>query len=288
MSVNKTHIPYIEFYITNVCNLACAGCNRFNNYYFKGFQKWQDYAAIYQSWSQRLKFGSIAILGGEPMLNPDFLQWVDGITALWPNTHARIISNGFRLPYNKSLYQRLIGNKNLSLWVGIHNKQHKKTIIDNIKEFTVAPHTVVFNTENPYQQFLTITDKNGVKIIAEYNWWFHQGSIVVDNNQLSLHQSNVKKAHTICHMKTCHHFVRGKLYKCGVVAVLPEFEQQHKLNLSPADHKLLHSYKPLEITNSDQEVQTFVDNLKNPIDQCRFCPEQYNGNQIWSQLKNHV
>ena len=39
----RTFIPNIEFYITNVCNIACPQCNRFNNWNFKGHQIWKDY-----------------------------------------------------------------------------------------------------------------------------------------------------------------------------------------------------------------------------------------------------
>ena len=45
-------LNYMEFYITNVCNLTCTGCNRFNNYKFKGFQRWADYKEEYTQWSK--------------------------------------------------------------------------------------------------------------------------------------------------------------------------------------------------------------------------------------------
>lgn len=86
-------------------------------------------------------------------------------------------------------------------------------------------------------------------------------------------------------MKTCHHFIRGKLYKCGVAAVLPEFDQQHQLTLSPEDHKLLHSYRPLSIEDSKAE---FISKLTDPIAQCKFCPEQYNGEQIYAKQKKEL
>jgi hypothetical protein len=38
----KYHLSYAEFYITHVCNLNCPDCNRFNNYAFKGHQRWDD------------------------------------------------------------------------------------------------------------------------------------------------------------------------------------------------------------------------------------------------------
>jgi hypothetical protein len=53
--MSKLHISYAEFYIINVCNLACAACNRFNNYNFTGYQHWSDYADIYQKFGEYLK-----------------------------------------------------------------------------------------------------------------------------------------------------------------------------------------------------------------------------------------
>ena len=42
-----THrLNYAEFYITNVCNLNCTECNRFNNYHFSGHQRWDDYSDV--------------------------------------------------------------------------------------------------------------------------------------------------------------------------------------------------------------------------------------------------
>jgi hypothetical protein len=179
-------------------------------------------------------------------------------------------------------------NRNIELWVGIHNKQHKQEIVQKVKDFTQGPHTVSFNRDNFYQQYMIITDINGVQIKIEYNWWFHQGAIVKQDGTLSLHQSDVAKAHDICHMKTCHHFIRGELYKCGVVAVLPEFDKQHRLALNESDRQLMSGYRPLQISDSLDTKQQFVSNLNKPIDQCRFCPEVYDGEQIYAQHKRDL
>ena len=34
------------------------------------------------------------------------------------------------------------------------------------------------------------------------------------------------------------------------------------------------------------DLVEFIDNLNMPIEQCRFCPEKYNGTQIFTELKN--
>lgn len=284
----KHKIQYAEFYITNVCNLACPGCNRFNNYQFRGYQKWKDHAEIYSRWAQEVDIGSIGLLGGEPLLTPDAMEWIHGIDNLWPNKSFKIVTNGFYLNKVRGLYDFLRTHPNVKIWVGIHNKCHKPEIMEEIEKFLVGPLTHEFNNDHKYQQFLMITDANGVKIKVEFNWWFHQGSIKTDNGVRTLHQSDPKKAHNICHMKTCHHFIRGKLYKCGVVALLPEFDKQHPLSLSAEDRDLMESYRPLTLDDSYDKKSQFIRDLPNQIDQCRFCPEEYYGDMIYAAKKKDI
>ena len=288
---NKFHLPTVEFYITNVCNLACEGCNRFNNYKFTGYQKWNDLKEIYAAWANEIKINHISILGGEPLLNPDFMQWISGIRDLWPNAVLRVTTNGYRINMVKGLYQFLREHqKNTYISVGIHNKLHKKLIVDKVKNFLQSPVKVEFDGQNPYQQFLTITDKNNISIKVEYNWWFHQGALIKDPDsmQFTLHQSDVIKAHEICHSKYCHHFMDGKLYKCGAVALFPEFEKQHKINLSSDDYQLMHKYQPLAINDNPEVKELFLKHIRDPIPQCRFCPEEYHGKQIFAQEKKKI
>lgn len=278
----------VEFYITNVCNLSCQGCNRFNNYKFSGFQRWNDFKDVYADWADQILPSSIGILGGEPLLNPDYMQWVSGIRQLWPNTPVGTVTNGYRLNQVKGLYDFILENKNNTfLSVGIHNKKSKPLIMSNIKKFLIGPLDYKFNNDNIYHQYMFITDSNGVQIKVEYNWWFHQGALIRDPelNTFTLHSSDVKKAHDICHSKYCHHFMNGKLYKCGAVALFPEFAQQHKMILSAEDQTLMMNYKPLEITDSYEHKKQFIANLSQAIPQCRFCPEQYQGEQIYAEEK---
>ena len=76
MIPNRIKIPKVEFYITNICNLTCEDCNRFNNHDFKGWQAWDDFKETYQQWSQYVELDQVVILGGEPLLNPTFIDWI--------------------------------------------------------------------------------------------------------------------------------------------------------------------------------------------------------------------
>ena len=89
-------------------------------------------------------------------------------------------------------------------------------------------------------------------------------------------------------MKTCHHFIRGKLYKCGVVALLPEFDKQHSLLLPDHDRNILENYQPLQIDDDTDTKLSFVKKLSDPISQCKFCPEVYHGEQIFAIEKRDL
>ena len=93
----KPTLKYSEMYITNVCNYSCTHCQSFNNYAFKGHQRWDDYKDEYELLSKKLDIGIIQLMGGEPTLNPDFNKWLKGISNLWPTAKLQISTNGSTL-----------------------------------------------------------------------------------------------------------------------------------------------------------------------------------------------
>ena len=104
----------------------------------------------------------------------------------------------------------------------------------------------------------------------------------------TLYNSDPKKAHDICHSKYCYHFNNGNLYKCGQVDLFKDIDKQFNLILSDEDRELLYSYKPAAIDMTDLELQQFLNNLPNQLDQCKFCPESYNIKEIKSATKNKI
>jgi organic radical activating enzyme len=133
-------LPYSEFYITNVCNLNCPNCNRFNNYAFTGHQNWNDHADLYQQWSKIINLKEIGILGGEPMLNPSFMDWVKGILELWPTAEKiSIITNGTQLDRWSELYQMLVDFPQLKLDVSFHGVAQKEVVMADLTTFLKGP-----------------------------------------------------------------------------------------------------------------------------------------------------
>lgn len=146
----KFYLDLGEFYITNVCNFDCPGCNRFNNYAFTGSQKWTDYAEIYRQWSNIVDLGRWTILGGEPLTNPTHLDWLRGISALWPNSSGAFLTNGHYLKeHNRELYDIICAtNGKVKLDIGLHNIDRRDVVLSTVYKWLRGKITVRREPEN--------------------------------------------------------------------------------------------------------------------------------------------
>lgn len=282
--MSKIKITKVEFYITNVCNLTCENCNRYNNFHFKGWQDWQDYQQIYQRWSELLDIHQPVIMGGEPLLNPTVCDWSKQISLLF-NKPVQILSNGTRINYVPKLYETL---QRGNVWIGvtIHNINKMQQIMVDVEKFLIPPIQKIEGAEqNRFGAPYCYIDANNVSIPFWITDNFLQSAILKDTDgRLGLHDSDPNSAHDICGFAQgkSYHFVNGALYKCGPVALLPEFDRQFNLKLSYEDRLLLNSYQPLTLENFDSYHEEFFKNLNNPLPQCKFCPSYGGGGKIYA------
>lgn len=331
-------LNYSEFYITNVCNLNCTNCNRFNNYAFSGHYHWADYADQYQQWAKLINIKHIGILGGEPFLNPEIFEWVDGIADLWPNSKLRIITNGTQLQRYPDLYDRLLKHRGrVIIELNNHDCDSQTKVFEEIENILQKPVEIKRINNSPeswsttYQNIRDISwpdcdsieqfdqlplkiqhelremhgidpvkwiaenydtvfvDSNGITIHHRPAWSFNECTVRYDpkNNGLSLHDSDPDKAMSVCYFKTCHHFIKGRLYKCGPVGILPEFIQQFPVQVTAKQQALIDSYEPADVTWTSDQLDKFIDNLvqAKSIDQCALCPETFTPQQFSAGTK---
>jgi organic radical activating enzyme len=285
----KEQLNYAEINITNVCNYSCAHCQSLNNYAFKGHQQWNAYKNEYQKLSEKLDIAQIQIIGGEPTLNPDFDKWVKGISELWPNSKLQIATNGSKLDkITNEIYQILLMHKG-TLWITCHDiilydsfLDFSRTFLDEIVSDTYSNDDWKTDYEksktDPSIKLKTVSrkliDKNGVEVILDWSQSFVPSVVELVDQQLTMkYNSDPVQAHNICYFKTCHQINKGKLYKCPLVSVLPDFLNQFNVVMSDSDSKIAHSYNPASST--DTNFVEFVNNINNSIPQCKFCPSNY-------------
>ena len=259
---NKPIIKYSEFYITNVCNLTCQGCNRFNNFNFKGRHEFDK--KLYQPWANKVDLKKFCILGGEPTLHPKLKDWMIGLAELWPNANKYITTNGTYWP---SWIEKVAKKYRYTIIVNLHGETNgslNKLVLEKLKH-SFGP----LETKKQVKKMggLYLKSRLGVKLeLFKTTDGFHK-SAIKDESTLEVYDSNPEKAHKLCDMKKCHHFIDGKLWKCGVVKLLPEFLRQK--NKTP--HELFDKYSPLGHEDIDQKK--INDLTENAIDQCRFCSD---------------
>lgn len=281
--MKKHHLSYVEFYITNVCDLNCTDCNRFNNYAFKGHRFWDDVKEKYNNWSTMLSIGTIGIIGGEPLLNPDLFKWIDGIVKLWPESSIIIVTNGTRLNHTPNLYKEILKYKGkVKLEVSHHNSETWDNAFKNLELFLEkdakkeVQHNKVWSeclTEEHTHDIYRYTDFNNIQARLIPSWHFKDSSLKYENFEFSLYESNPEEAFNNCIMQTCHHMMDGKLYKCAPIGVLPDFMEQYKVTLTENQKKIIESYAPAESDWSNEKLDVFMENLitKTHIPQCSLC-----------------
>jgi len=294
--------------------LNCSRCNRFNNYAFSGHYKWNEYAEVYKSWSEKLDVGRIGILGGEPMLNPEFDVWVEEIAKLWPRASILIITNGtqfHRWPMLYKLLEKYQGRVRID--INRHDINAEAEVVRNVEQFFPGDYKKFYVNDGYYTQgpdhvkHFNFAD-NGIK----YEVWEDQTYKLAwrDHNQIFVryglantfskipieryddrvklvYWSDPTAAISICGGKESHHFLNGKLYKCNVSAILPNFIKQFDVAMTDQQKELIESYEPAEITWNNDKLTEFVEGLRQTrcIEQCRLCPDVLDAKEFQAGIK---
>ena len=237
----------IEFYITNQCNLACTNCNRFNDHDFRGHYYWEESSDAITAWSRRINAPMIVIIGGEPSLHPGLETWTLNLRRLWPDTEIMIQSNGTNVQIEKDL--QLWAKYRVGWGISVHQ------------------HSMRLALERKW---------DGITTGFFENTEFTPAAVIAQDDSFIVHRSDPVKAFNACTMRHSHTIFKGQLYKCPVMAVLPEFRTQHNVTMDHEQKQLLSQYQPLSADCSEQQLIDFVDSRDQPITQCEFCPGEFN------------
>lgn len=132
-------VPYLEFHITHQCNLHCDGCANYRNYGFKDEMKFDDHKEYLRLWSRRIYPQSFRLLGGEPSLHENMLDYIILAHSLWPAASRSLVTNGAFLHRHKEL-ENVLRATGTSLHLSFHSNDPKyldwlRPIVAHIKAF---------------------------------------------------------------------------------------------------------------------------------------------------------
>jgi hypothetical protein len=212
-----------------------------------------------------------------------------------------VLNNGTRLNNVPGLYDALAqtrsrgGPVTVHIQISLHNTNYFDELKQNIKSFLSNPkeeYGSVLGTAHAnlgYNgMYYSVRDENDVLVNVNLSNDFHTASIQpTAAGRFTLHNSDPIAAHNKCGFVQykCYHFIKGKLYKCGPVALMPEFDEQFNLDISDEDRKLLHAYTPLTPESWSWKSQRWLEHIDDPIAQCKFCPQSFTRKIIHSTVK---
>lgn len=307
----RRYIQKLEFYITNVCNLACPECNRFNNHDFRGHQRWQDYEHDYAQWARIIDVNGLVILGGEPLLNPSICDWVMGLNRCF-GREVQILTNGTRLNKTPGLYEALASYKgplHNSLGIHVHNSNDIEQTVEEVEKFLRGRVRTYHKMQVPHlrsvRQTLSLDKKptddfarTAPAFKANYTWLDENNVVVrlwISNNfsnssirvlpprqvdgkwqagGFGVYNNDPVAAHQVCGFVQWknYHMIRGRLYKCGPSVLMADFDKQNPLDISAGDREILHSYRGLSAWDDADTIDDFLQHIDDVIPQCKFCP----------------
>lgn len=209
---------------------------------------------------------------------------------LWITCHDILLYNKiveFANTFLKDIVEDCIPNiDSTENWKNSYNliKHDSWPKCDNIKQFSDLPEDIKkeftkIHRKNYNLHLKTVPrmliDKNGVEVRIDWSQTFTSSAVkILNNTKLKIKYDNDPiQAHELCNYKTCHQINKGKLYKCPLVSVLPDFLNQFDVGMLDSDKELAGSYKPA--AGTDTNFVEFVDNINSPIPQCKFCPTKY-------------
>jgi hypothetical protein len=129
---NKPRLNYLEIELSASCNLNCKGCFQFSN-----LVEGNSFAdiSVFGNDLEKLRelfwgIGEIRLLGGEPLLNLDFLLFIKTARKIFPDSDLRLVSNGLLIPDLSNA--ELAEIKKLNCTINISNYPPTQNIIDTI------------------------------------------------------------------------------------------------------------------------------------------------------------
>lgn len=226
-------INYIETHILEHCNLNCRGCSHFSGLAKPEFKPLDDFvnemAALSKLTNQRLRI--IRIMGGEPLLNPNYVNYYLETRKLFPNSDIVLVSNGSLLKNVKDEDIKKLNDANIQLCVSYYGINIDKEKFNKFQTRYFHGKTKLYNIS------LDLTGSQNIKTsfrdcdIVQHGWLFYKN---------------------------------GRLFQCCIMGNIDYFIKHFNANISYDLDDI-----SIDVTNHTlEEVEKF---LMTPHQVCKYC-----------------
>ena len=262
----KPTLPFLELMLTQVCNLSCAGCSTYSDYNHRGYQDWKKTSEWLVQWLERIAIEDIGFMGGEPLINPTVMTWLNGVRKLLPASRIRFPTNGLILDRHWDVVEWLYNDGNAVLKITNHTDGAVLDTIDRLRS------TYQWEPIHEYGIDRWITD-TGLRLQINRPEKFTQTFQGTYVNMQPWH-SNPDSAYANCHQQTCPMLWKGRIYKCSTSALTKEAWSAHGSPNAEAWEEYFDTQTngSIGIESSDTDVENFCDNFGKSHSICQQCP----------------
>ena len=276
--LEKITLPFLETMITQSCNLYCLGCTNYSDIPHKGYVSWNDGKKQIEEWIDKINIPDFGIMGGEPLINPEWKNWVIGVRELMPKSQIRFTTNGLLLNKHPDIvdFFESIGNVVFKITVHIDDKSLENNInkiLDkkswkSVTEFGIQRYKTNNNLRfqvNRPNKFIK-TYKNSYSNMEPYH-------------------SDPKKAFKSCIQKTCPLLYNGRIYKCSTAGLLKDTLARFNYpNWNQWQQYITNGIGP---NDSLETIKEFVENFGKHSSICSQCPTTANLNHYSNVTKSY-
>jgi len=248
-SNGKIRLPHISIDITKGCNMQCEHCSHLAPL-LKGFFSKEELIESLASWSQKLQPKRFAILGGEPLLHPNFEEIVFATHQHWNHSDIVIISNGM-----------LIGNLDDSVLQKIGKMQRIR--FDVSQHIESKEWEVKFKeTQRRFSYYkIPLTLR---KIYAKWMVIYRQD----ENGHYMPYQSSPKMAWSVCECRGFYKIHACKLWYCSRLA--SEYVLINEGIFGNEWNQVLR-HQPITLQHSQEKILAYL--RQEAIQECSMCPD---------------
>jgi len=249
----------ISVHIVEHCNLNCLGCSHYSCLAEESFLD----ITVFEKDCKRLsqltngKLGYLTIMGGEPLLHPQLIDFMRIARTYFYRSQVNILTNAILL------------------------LKQKQDFWDACKEYNINIQISRYPIKLDFNKIQEKIIKNGIYLddfIARINTWA-KNSLDIEGKQ------DPKRAAKQCvQINRCTMLDNGKMYTCSVSGYIRHFNKYFKTNLEVTDDDYIDIYKAV----SAKEISNF---LCKPIPFCRYCNWEKSippGGVNWSTTKKDI
>lgn len=238
--IQKAFLPYLEYNVTDSCNLKCKGCLHFSNLFEDNtFSDYNQFCRDLKQLSDNICIAQLRLLGGEPLLHPDLDKFIIHARKLLPYAEINIVTNGLLIPKcSKNLFTAM-RKSDVSFHISryIPTNSQINSIIDILNEESIN-YRVDNATITEFSKFL---DTRGI--------------------------NDGKNSQKICMSGNCRFLRNGKLFKCALEGMIYQFSKVYGCQDLPDN-------SGTDIYQNDIDWSGTLERYLYPTDMCHFCTEK--------------